>query len=155
MPNWLSSLCKASYHQAKKAGCRTKHRESLVECANNVVFALPLTCGKKYIGQTGWHMYIRMQEHANNVRKGDTGNLSLPCQNCECMPQFSQRYIVARSAKQLTQATTEAANIAKLGDRCVSAPSTDLTKKAINYLNHMLWTTWWKGPLNFLLMFQF
>lgn len=47
VPNWLSSLCKASYHQAKKAGCRTKHRESFVECANNVVFALPLKCGKK------------------------------------------------------------------------------------------------------------
>lgn len=135
VPNCLSSLCKASYHQATKAGCTTKHRESLVECANNVVFALLLTCGKKYIGQTGRHMYIRMQEHANNVRNVDTGN---PCKNCRCTAQFSQCYIVASSAKQLTQATTEAVKIAKLGDTCVSAPSIDLTNKAINYPNCML-----------------
>lgn len=66
-PNKLSSLRKASYQKAKKTGCQTEHREGFVDCIINAVYALPASCGKKYIWRC---VNDRLREHANNVRNG-------------------------------------------------------------------------------------
>ncbi|XP_075539192.1 uncharacterized protein LOC142573847, partial [Dermacentor variabilis] len=66
-PIKLSNLCKASYCGSEKPSCRTNHKERYVHCVNNIVYELPLSCGKKYIGQRGRCLNDRLREHANDL----------------------------------------------------------------------------------------
>lgn len=128
-PNKLYNLCKASYSGSEKPRCQKKHKESFVKCENNIVYELLLSCGKKYIGQTGRCANDRLREHANNVRTGGVGHLAFHCRKCGCDPMYSQCTATGRSQAQTTREIIEAAKIASLGDMCISAPSIDLSKK--------------------------
>ena len=39
-----------------------------------VVCGIPCECGATYIGETGWNLHTRVQEHKREVCKGDTNN---------------------------------------------------------------------------------
>src|SRR6266436_681760 len=51
----------ASYKQHKT--------KSNIECIKNVVYSLPLTCGKVYIGETGNCFGERLDQHMHGLRK--------------------------------------------------------------------------------------
>ena len=100
--------------------------------------SIPLTCGKQYVGQTGRCVNDRLREHSNNVRQMNNGHLALHCSTCdsaECKPLLERCHVVGRSASQLTREITEAADIAKLGDKCVSVPSIALMEKEVRYMS--------------------
>ena len=99
------------------------------------MYELPLSCGKKYIGQTGRCANDRLREHANNVRTENAGHLAVHCRNCGCVPMYSQCNVIGRSTAQTTREIIEAAKITSLGDMCVSAPSIELTRKELDFLN--------------------
>lgn len=113
----------------------TNHRNKFVNCVEKVVYEIPLTCGKKYVGQTGRCLNERLREHNNNVHKSLQGHLGLHCRNCGCQPKFRETKVVARHNNQMTHAITEASEIVCLGDDCACMASLGLTQKEIMYLN--------------------
>lgn len=79
-PQKLLSLCSATDPFAKKrAGCKKKHQPPLVSCVKNVVYCLPLSCGKVYIGQSGRCLNDRLRTQ--------TKIESIPRWSCFCALQ--------------------------------------------------------------------
>lgn len=138
-PQKLSRLAaKTTSLEKKEPGCQVKHRNRYTECVEGVIYSIPLTCGKQYVGQTGRCVNDRLREHSNNVRQMNSGHLALHCSTCdsaECKPLFERCRVVGRSASQLTREIIEAAEIAKLGDKCVSVPSIALMEKEVRYMS--------------------
>ncbi|KAG0433705.1 hypothetical protein HPB47_019675, partial [Ixodes persulcatus] len=53
-PNKLASLCKkVNGTSSRPVGCIKNHQTKFVSCNEGVIYSFPLTCGKRYIGQTG------------------------------------------------------------------------------------------------------
>lgn len=137
-PNKLKSLCRRvnSDPTKKKQGCTIKHRTPFVECTEGLVYSLPVTCGKQYIGQTGRCMNERLLEHKNNFEQA-CRNLGIHCRDCpstSCAPVFQKCKALANHKDQLVREIIEAASIASLRDDCVSTPSVALTKKEFDML---------------------
>uniref|UniRef100_A0A224Z9Z8 Tick transposon n=1 Tax=Rhipicephalus zambeziensis TaxID=60191 RepID=A0A224Z9Z8_9ACAR len=66
-----------------------KHRQQFVQCCEGVVYKIPLSCGRYYVGQTGRCANDRMREHANKVSKqARDSQLSIHCYDCGCQPFF-------------------------------------------------------------------
>ncbi|XP_077564343.1 uncharacterized protein LOC144179781 [Haemaphysalis longicornis] len=83
-PDKLTKLCKASNPFRKPPlQCAKKHDTKYVKCVGNVVYEIPLSCGKRYIGQTGRCLNDRLREHCANVRNGSSGWLAHHCSMCE------------------------------------------------------------------------
>lgn len=45
--------------------CTIKHEKHFVDCDSQVVYCIPLTCGMRYVGQTGGCVNKRLEEHDN------------------------------------------------------------------------------------------
>lgn len=135
-PEKLASLCRAVNPGARETRtCTTKHRNKFVPCVQGVVYSLPLSCGKRYIGQTGRCLNERLKEHAYSVSSTVSGHLGIHCRDCGCVPEFHLCAVVKRHRDQLTREILEALEIAKLGDACVSRPSVALSEKEVVYLS--------------------
>lgn len=134
-PDKLENLCKiVTYPERKAKGCKKKHQVPMVACAEGVVYRMPLTCGKAYVGQTGRCLNERLREHRRNMeRKGD-GNLVVHCQECKCVPSYNETKIVSRNRDQTTREIIEAMSIADSGVACVSSTSLSLLSKEKAFL---------------------
>ncbi|CAN7938287.1 unnamed protein product, partial [Ixodes hexagonus] len=129
-PNKLSRLCRMTDPFRKApSGCAVKHRNPFVECAEEVVYQIPLSCGNKYIGQTGRCVNDRLREHKLKVGNYRDGHLSDHCQSCKCVPLFSECKILARHKEKTVREIIEADEIKKGGAACVSVASIDLLDK--------------------------
>lgn len=129
-PKKLSALRSMNHDSGReKSSCQIKHRAPFVDCADAVVYDLPLNCGKKYIGQTGRCLNDRLWEHDNNVKTKAAGHLSTHCDTCGCEPQFEDCRNIGRNSITLTREIIEAAEIERLGETCISVASIALTKK--------------------------
>lgn len=69
-PKKLASLCRLHYRNGKPKGCDKKHQTAFVSCTIGVVYRIPLSCARQYIGQTGRCLNYRLREHCNNVKMG-------------------------------------------------------------------------------------
>lgn len=135
-PHKLSQLARltcAARH--KRQLCKTKHRTRFVNCINNVVYKIPLSCGACYIGQTGRCLNDRLREHACNVRNGNDGFLAQHVSMCGCEVQFDSTVVVDRHKDERTRIIVEAANIARGGSTCVSKPSIALSDRELEFLD--------------------
>lgn len=135
-PNKLNKLCKLTKpYSSVKQLCGIKHQTAYVDCVDCVVYCIPLSCGKKYVGQTGCCLNDRLRQHNNNVKNSFGSNLAIHCSKCRnCAPLLNQCHIIGRSRDQLTREIIEAQNIASLGSTCVSSPSISLSKKELAFL---------------------
>lgn len=97
-------------------------------CVVEVVYLIPLSCGKKYVGQTGRCLNVRLTEHSKNVRKVSSGNLAKHCRVCRCQPKFELSRVLHTSTDKRKREKLEAEEIRKLGSECISAPSYSLPK---------------------------
>uniref|UniRef100_A0A131Z227 Tick transposon n=1 Tax=Rhipicephalus appendiculatus TaxID=34631 RepID=A0A131Z227_RHIAP len=61
--NKLGSLCQQVNRETKTKRCSKKHRQKFVECCEGVVYKIPLSCGRYYVGQTGRCANDRMREN--------------------------------------------------------------------------------------------
>lgn len=53
-----------------KLECGVAHRNPFVACVKNVVYSIPLTCGKVYyVGETSQCLNQRLLQHLGNVNK--------------------------------------------------------------------------------------
>ena len=137
-PDKLSKICRITDPNRKKvAACTIKHKIKFVQCTVNVVYRVPLSCGKLYIGQTGRCLNSRLSEHKYNVEKYQQGNLAHHCSRCGCVPLFVKSSVVAKNREQITREIIEADLIDKLGDQCVSTPSIALLHKEKDFLRMM------------------
>lgn len=136
-PDKLSRLCRhVNSDTPSSEVCRKKHQRQFIPCATNVVYSIPLLCGREYIGQTGRCVNDRLKEHSYNVEKSKSGHLGVHCRDCPgCEPIFSSTAILCRNKHKLTREIIEAHKIAKREEKCVSVPSVALSSKEINYLD--------------------
>ncbi|CAN7941874.1 unnamed protein product, partial [Ixodes hexagonus] len=134
-PCKLSSLCKKVNSSSDRTlGCTKKHHSRFVPCSEGVVYAIPLSCGKQYIGQTGRCLNDRLREHHYNINRVISGNLGIHCRDCRCSADLSNCTVIARSGNQLTREIIEAEKIARLDQQCVSVSSVASSKKKLDYL---------------------
>lgn len=115
--------------------CSVKHRNKYVECAMGVVYRIPLSCGRVYIGQTGRCVNDRAREHALSLRSTSGGHLPLHCSTCSCEPIFDRISILGRGADKTARELLEAFEIGKEGDQCVSQTSIFLLKREVAFLS--------------------
>lgn len=134
-PNKLMDLCKLSKPGVRaKHGCEKKHRTKFVDCTDGVVYRIPLSCGKHYVGQTGRCLNDRLREHNNNVQKKNGGFLDLHCRTCGCTPLLDGCVKIGKCKSALTREIVEAEHIDYLGDTCVAMPSIALSEKELFFL---------------------
>ena len=139
-PFKLKGLCK-NVNQLedtakRKSSCQVKHKRKLVECAEGVVYKIPLTCGKSYIGQTGRCLNERLREHKYACGQLQApGNLAAHCAGCSCEAVFDTTSILARSSERTKREIIEAFHMASgRHGTCVSEPSIALTPEEIELL---------------------
>lgn len=109
-----------------------------MKCAEGVVYEIPLSCGRSYIGQTGRCVNERVREHERNVEQMKEGP-NLPkhigtCPSRSCEPRFSDVRILARSKDTRARELVEAYHIGKKGSLCVSDTSISLYKAEMRFL---------------------
>nr|XP_037287876.1 uncharacterized protein LOC119180841 [Rhipicephalus microplus] len=136
-PRKLGGLC-ARIGKKKKFQCEAKHGKVFVKCVVGVVYAIPLTCGMLYIGQTGRCVNFRAWEHFKSLEKGTGSNLALHCKQCNCKPLLNEIKILGKSHEKLAREILEAFHIAKSGEACCSDSSVTLRRKENTFLESCL-----------------
>lgn len=126
-PNKLISLChKVNNNQQRSSKfCSVSHSDKFNECEKEVVYFVPLSCGRKYIGQTGRCINTQLREH----------NMATHCNWCQCHPKFDNTTIVSRCNNSKEREIIEAFAMHRAGgDFCVSAPSLSLTEAEVSFV---------------------
>ena len=111
----------------KEMICTTNHETKFTKCTSDIVYEIPLSCGRVYIGQTGQCFNDRARQHKNNVKNGYGSHLASHCKKCACTPKFGQTSFLTFGKSKKEREIVEAYFINKAGDKCVSAASLSLT----------------------------
>lgn len=134
-PEKLAKMCKMTDPFRKApTGCPIKHRSPFVACTEGVVYRIPLSCGKIYVGQTARCLNVRLREHYQKVNGVRDGHLSCHCHDCGCKPLFASTTVLARHNDKTVREIMEADTINSSGTCCVSVASIDLADKELAYL---------------------
>lgn len=102
----LIGLCeKVNNEQKPRGACSTKHEKKYVECKKDVVYQLPLPCGKCYIGQPGRCVNTRLREHYYNCQQithpGKLADHCHRCPRCSSVPDYTKTGIIGRASKKI------------------------------------------------------
>lgn len=137
----LSRVCPAVERMYNKgradlAGkCDMRHTMKFVECnKKGVVYQLPMSCGRTYVGQSGRCVNVRLREHHSSLKCRPSSHLSLHCAECKCTPCFDDTTILFQNGDQTAREVAEAFFIARFKDKCISHPSLSLSDKEIDLL---------------------
>ncbi|XP_040062780.1 uncharacterized protein LOC120837464, partial [Ixodes scapularis] len=133
-PQKMSQIClrvNAKAEGSLKNRCSKKHAKPFVPCATGVVYNIPLSCGRSYIGQTGRCLNDRLREHDYSLRATVGGNFSLHCKECLCEPSFDATTVMGRHRDKTTRKVLEAFYIHSGGASCISTPSVSLSNKEL------------------------
>ena len=137
MQHKLGNLCKFSRSSARTI-CGISHPEKtrFVDCARNVVYGIPLTCGALYVGQTERCLNHRLREHAGNVKRSSSNsNLADHVKAGGCSPSFADTKILHSGQKDLFgRLVLEALEIHRRSNT-ISEPSVQLPEAWLTYLN--------------------
>lgn len=134
-PFKLASLCpRINNSKENKKTCGTQHARPFVTCKENVVYQIPLSCNKIYIGQTGRCLNERLREHERSLDKGAGSNLAIHCKACGCVPRLKETLVLGRSRDKVARELKEAFCIKGKGVNCVSEPSKVLYECEISFL---------------------
>ena len=136
-PCKLAQLCPRIQEKKNDARlCTVNHANRFVDCNVGVVYRIPLTCGRVYIGQTGRCVNERMREHDLALRSTPGGHLPLHCRDCLCQPIFQNTTIVGKAREKAAREVLEAHAIKKEGtEGCVSQPSIFLHQKESDFID--------------------
>lgn len=134
-PGKLMRMCPA-VNENKRQGCTTKHATRFVTCKIGVVYSIPLSCGKCYVGQTGRCLNDRLREHRAAVSSlAAGGHLADHCKRCPgCIPAFGATRVLGSGRDRVKREITEAFHIHREADNCISVASIALTKKELSFL---------------------
>lgn len=135
-PSKLSRLCPRVNNKSRKAeACTKKHANKYVECETAVVYEIPTSCGRTYIGQTGRCVNERAREHDLSVRRSPSGNLAVHCDRCPCSPALDETQILGRYKTRTEREIFEAFKIRVKGDACISTSSVLLSDKEFEFIS--------------------
>ena len=127
--------------QCQKRGCAIKHVKQFVPCASGVVYKIPLSCGKAYIGQTGRCLNVRLREHNSSLIGRPFTHLALHCKGCDqgsCKPAFDHTTVIYKNRGSVHREIVEAFVIQREGLDCISHPSISLQEREIAFLERHL-----------------
>uniref|UniRef100_A0A224Z9D3 Tick transposon n=1 Tax=Rhipicephalus zambeziensis TaxID=60191 RepID=A0A224Z9D3_9ACAR len=133
-PVRLQGFCRRVNAEKENIVCSTNHGEKFVDCVKDVIYSIPLSCARVYIGQTGRCVNQSLREH-KYVTKIFSGHLAIHCQKCGCIPMFDKMSILNRAKDRLIREVIEACEIEKKNDKCVSMPSLSLSDKKLSFLD--------------------
>lgn len=122
----------------KKAPCSKKHAVQYTACVTNVVYEIPFSCGRVYIGQTGRCFNDRAREHNLCVRNNAGGHLADHCGRCGCKPDLTGTKFLRKAKEKTEREIIEAFYIKKKENNCVSAPSLYLLQSEMVFLEGWL-----------------
>lgn len=122
-PRKLAGLCPRISRVDRKFGCQKKHTRPYVKCTTGVVYEIPLSCGKTYVGQTGRCVNDRAREHELSLKNKGNAHLPAHCVACNCEPLLREIQIIGRSSDTLARELLEAFHIKKRGTSCISDTS--------------------------------
>lgn len=125
-PCKLSKVCVLNCKKNDRP-CNIRHEHSFTECQSNVVYEIPLTCGKLYIGQTGQCFNDRARQHAYNVKNGYGSHMAIHCKECKRSPVFHKTRFLKKAKTKHEREIIEAFFIRKASDQCISTPSLHLS----------------------------
>ncbi|CAN7942713.1 unnamed protein product [Ixodes hexagonus] len=117
-----------------KAKCSKAHRKPFVTCVSGVVYRIPLSCDRCYVGQTGRCLNDRLREHSYSLSATVGGLLPIHCRDCKCRPDFGRVTILGKQKDRVTREIIEAFHIACHGGSCVSEPSLTLSGEEMSFL---------------------
>lgn len=63
MAGLINAINCSRHERTDKKECDKKHATSFVPCKKEVIYQVPFTCGKVYVGQTGRCLNDRLREH--------------------------------------------------------------------------------------------
>lgn len=138
--NKLSTLCAkvdrriANHQNVRQGTCNVSHVNNYVSCITGVVYSIPLTCKRVYVGQTGRCLNVRLREHFNSLNDHSGLHLAAHCKKCGCTPLFGDTSVLFRHKNQRARELIEAAHIHKNSESCVSVPSVAIHDKELSYL---------------------
>lgn len=143
-PNKLGRVCALVNRKKQGSGannykdCSVKHNNKYVTCCICVVYQIPLSCGRVYVGQTGRCINVRLREHFNSLKGTPTSHMSEHCRSCStpsCEPILDKTVILFNHSNQRKREIIEASHITKLGDACISHASVCLQEKEVAFLD--------------------
>jgi hypothetical protein len=114
----------------------SKHEE-FRECKRNVIYAMPLSCGKYYVGQTYRCVNERLVEHMKGMEEETQGTLSLKehKKKCDCSLLPKKTTCASASRDRIQRELQEAHIINKHRDIVISSASINLLKPEMVILN--------------------
>lgn len=138
--NSLNKMCNLvnKPRSAGKDTCTMKHKMQFVPCTMGVVYAITLSCGRKYFGQTGRCINVRLREHHTAVKNHASTNLAMHCRTCHCEPMFYETRVIYRNFNQTFREIVEAYHIHINQSACVSQTSVALHDKEVQFLKHVI-----------------
>lgn len=143
-PMKLGAICPqverrlASGSRQNLNACGVKHVSPFTMCRKGVVYRVPLSCGKFYVGQTGRCLNVRLFEHRNLIGSDSRDNLPAHCRVCKCQPLFHNTTVLFHHKDKVTREVMEAFFIKSHDVGCVSDPSVALLDREYRYLNSRL-----------------
>lgn len=112
-PKKLSGLCTKKEMKVKKVSSYTKkHGTKFVDCVENVVYQIPLSCGRQHVGQTGRCLNGRLREHRSDVQNMYSKGMSAHCCDCKCMLLLKKCLVLKTHKNRLICEIIEAERIA-------------------------------------------
>jgi predicted GIY-YIG superfamily endonuclease len=108
--------------------CKTNPNNNIKLESKNVIYSLPCECGKRYLGETGRPLGVRLAEHKKNVKEGKT-NISKLAEHVweeHHKVLWDNIEIVGRESNRLKRKIVEASFMA-VDDNCISQASKDVS----------------------------
>ena len=137
-PRKLSGLCPQISRGPVPAPCGKRHARPYVTCATGVVYEIPLSCGRVYIGQTGRCVNDRAREHVLSLKNNLLAHLPMHCSACGCEARFANIAILGRSKEVIEREMLEAYLIRKKKDICISDTSVVLRSVEFDFFDRFL-----------------
>ena len=139
-PAKLSKVCnmvskrKEDTSESRQSECVVHHRNKYVTCEVGLVYQVPLTCGKSYIGERARCINMRLREHERSLSNAPALHLPAHCRQCGCEAVFEDATVLSKERKFIDRRIIEAFHIRRKGEGCISHPSIILTDKEYAYL---------------------
>lgn len=122
--------------QMGRRGCQIKHVEKYRSCKESVVYKIPMSCGKVYIGQTLRCINTRLREHKK--RQANTGSSMYEHQKVckDCNPLLEKTEVLRTCRGRGALLFEEARQIRRHGGSCISFASVYYSDKIDTFLEN-------------------
>jgi len=123
----------------EKDVCKKSGHTQYVNCIDNIVYSIPLSCNSVYIGQSGRCLNRRLYEHEKPWSRNNYSQYSRLREhrlNCEgCTPMFEETKVIVRNGDKRAREKIEASHISN-EKSAISKASIVLTQREIDFVSN-------------------